>query len=262
MTRFRDVQQAIIMVTVWVDNDKIKSDYNIKKKTWNYVCVVKPNDKTSDTNDDVTTKTNTKHMKRDTWQVNVHAVFLLVRFVVAHSLHTTSRGSRAWPAQVHVCFHPSHPCMKWALLFDFELSIPSNFLLFSFSFNLQQLLLPFYFHEDSSNTVYSAKREMGLLTSRTPAQVMSPTTATSWRLVSSPPQSPWPSNSSPNNGSSRMWITMTPRSRRCFFTHTENMSITPNEKACLLVSRRLCPKERGDPLLKEQGDLFWKEVRS
>ena len=30
------------------------------------VCVVKPNDKTSDTDDDVTTKTNTVHMKRDT----------------------------------------------------------------------------------------------------------------------------------------------------------------------------------------------------
>ena len=33
--------------------------------------------------------------------------------------------------------------------------------------------------------------------------------------------------------------------------------------SCLLVSgRRPCPKERGDPLLKEQGDLLWKEVRS
>ena len=36
------------------------------KKTWNYVCVVKPNDKTSGTNDDVTTKTNIVYMKRDT----------------------------------------------------------------------------------------------------------------------------------------------------------------------------------------------------
>ena len=84
MTRFRDVQQAIIMATVWIDDDKIKSDYNMKK-TWNYVCVVKPNDKTSDTNDDVTTKTNTVHMKRDTWQVNVHVVFLLVLFSLASS---------------------------------------------------------------------------------------------------------------------------------------------------------------------------------
>ena len=70
------------MATVWVDDDKIKSDYNIRKKTWNCVCVMKPNDKTSDTNDDVKTKTSTKHMKRDTWQVNVHVVFLLVRVVV------------------------------------------------------------------------------------------------------------------------------------------------------------------------------------
>ena len=39
---------------------------------------------------------------------------------------------------------------------------------------------------------------------------------------------------------------MTPRSRRCFITHTECMSITPSEKACLSVSRRRpCPKERG-----------------
>ena len=54
-----------------------------------------------------------------------------------------------------------------------------------------------------------------------------------------------------------------PRSRRCFITHTENMSITPSEKPCLLVSRRRpCPKERRDPLLKEQGDLLWKEVSS
>ena len=31
---FRDVQQAPIMATVGIDDDKIKSDYNIKKKTW------------------------------------------------------------------------------------------------------------------------------------------------------------------------------------------------------------------------------------
>ena len=63
---------------------------------------------------------------------------------------------------------------------------------------------------------------------------------------------------SPSNGSSRMWITMTPRSRRWFITHTEYTSITPSEKACLLVSRRRpCPSERGDPLWREQGDLLW-----
>ena len=34
MTRFRDVQRAIIIATVWIDDDKMKSDYNIKKKAW------------------------------------------------------------------------------------------------------------------------------------------------------------------------------------------------------------------------------------
>ena len=80
MTRFRDVQQAIIMATVWIDDDKIKSDCNMKKILITFA-VVKPNDKTSDTHDDVTSKTNTVHTKRDTWQVNVHVVFLLVRVV-------------------------------------------------------------------------------------------------------------------------------------------------------------------------------------
>ena len=61
------------MVTVWIDDDKIKSDYNMKKN-WNYVCVVTQHDKTSNTNDDVTTETNLVHMKRDTWQVSVHVV--------------------------------------------------------------------------------------------------------------------------------------------------------------------------------------------
>ena len=60
-----------------------------------------------------------------------------------------------------------------------------------------------------------------------------------------------------------MWITMTPRSRRCFITHTEYTSITPSEKACLSVSRRRpCPNERRDPLWREQGNLFWQVVRS
>ena len=50
---------------------------------------------------------------------------------------------------------------------------------------------------------------------------------------------------------------MTPHSRICFAKHTEYMSITPSEKACLSVSRRrLCPVERGDLLEKERGDLL------
>ena len=50
--------------------------------------------------------------------------------------------------------------MQWALLFDFELSIPSNFF-FSFSLNLLQSLLHFFHNfEGSSNTAYFAKKEM------------------------------------------------------------------------------------------------------
>ena len=39
------------------------------------------------------------------------------------------------------------------------------------------------------------------------------------------------------------------------------MSITLNEKTCLSVSRRLCPKERGDLLEKERSDLLSQVVR-
>ena len=45
-----------------------------------------------------------------------------------------------------------------------------------------------------------------------------------------------------------------PRSRRCFTAHTENMSITPSEKACLLVSRRRHVSERtGRPVVERTG---------
>ena len=130
MTRFRDVQQAIIMTTVWVDDDKIKSDYNIKK-TWDYVCVMKLNDKTCDTNE-----TNTVHMKRDTWQVGVHVVFLLVRVAVifTHCIpHLLAQGSSG----PRVCTHLIH------------------------AWSERHSLLRVHFHEDSSNTVHSANKEMG-----------------------------------------------------------------------------------------------------
>ena len=51
--------------------------------------------------------------------------------------------------------------MQWALLFDLELSIPSNFRFFSFSFNLPHSMLHFFHYlEVSSNTAYSAIKEM------------------------------------------------------------------------------------------------------
>ena len=59
-----------------------------------------------DTNDDVTTKTNIVHMKRDLSSECVHVVFLSVCVVVifTHYLHTTSRG----PSGPRVCTHLIH----------------------------------------------------------------------------------------------------------------------------------------------------------
>ena len=111
-----------------------------QEETWNCVFVVKPNDKTSDTNDDVTTKTNTAHMKRDTWQVNVHVVFLLVRVGLhTHSLHTTSRGSSPC-----VCTHLIHAWRSvtlrlWALHF---FQLPTLLILFQSPAAPTALLLP------------------------------------------------------------------------------------------------------------------------
>ena len=48
---------------------------------------------------------------------------------------------------------------------------------------------------------------------------------------------------------------MTPRSRRCFKTHTEYTSFAPSEEASLTVSRRLCPSERGAPFSERTGRL-------
>ena len=73
---------------------------------------------------------------------------------------------------------------------------------------------------------------------------------------------PDPHHSSPSKGSSRTWSRTTPH-WRVFTTHTECMSITSSEKACLSVSRRRpCPSERGDLLESERGDLLDQLVRS
>ena len=59
------MQQALIMATVCIDDDETKSDCN-QEENLDYVRVVEPSDKTPNTNDDVTTKTNTVHMKHNT----------------------------------------------------------------------------------------------------------------------------------------------------------------------------------------------------
>ena len=170
-----------------------------------------------------------------------------------HSLHTKSCGSSC----PRVCTHLIH---AWSERHSSTLSSPfhpTSYSSYSPSISSSSCCLSTS-TRIRSNTVYSANKEMGSID-----ESYSNTGCEPKRVISSPSQGPWPSNSSPSNGSSRMWITMTPRSRRCLITHTEYMSITPREKACLLVSRRRpCPKEPGDPLLKEHKNLLWKEVRS
>ena len=94
--------------------------------------MVKPNDKTSDTNDDVSTKTNTVHMKRDTRQVSAHVVFLLVRVVVIFN-HCAPRrvaqGLKGPRACTHLIHARSERCSS-------TLSSP-----FSFNFPLERKLL-------------------------------------------------------------------------------------------------------------------------
>ena len=170
-----------------------------------------------------------------------------------HSLHTTSRG---WSPCV--CTHLIH---GWSERHSSTLSYPFHPTFYSSdSLSISSSsCCPSTSTRISSNTAYFANSEMG-------------STDESYSLTGYEPKDYYimetyveslTENSSPSNGSLRMWITMTPRSRRRFKTHTENMSITPNEKACLLVSRRRpCPKVWRDPLLKEQGDSLGKEVRS
>ena len=72
------------------------------KKTWNYVCVVKPNDKTSDTNDDVTTKDqhSAHEMRHLTSEGARSLLFSFVQSFVVIFAHCTSHRV----AQGSACF--------------------------------------------------------------------------------------------------------------------------------------------------------------
>ena len=127
------------------------------KKTWNCVCVVKPNDKTSDTDDDVTTKTNPVHMKRDTSQVNVHVVFLLVRVVVIFTHCTPHRVVQVVRVFALISsMHEVSDTLRLRALHSIQL--PLLFILLKSPAVPAVFLLPLRIR---SNTVYSAIREMG-----------------------------------------------------------------------------------------------------
>ena len=256
MTRFLDMQQTIVMATVWVDDDKTKSDYNINKKIWNCVWVVKPNDNTSDTNDDVTTKTNTVHMKRDTWQVNVQVVFLLVRVVVIFThWHSTSRGSSG----PRVCTQFIH---AWSERHSLTMSSPFHPTSSHSPPISRSSCCPSISTRISSNTVYSANKEMGSTDESCSHTGYEPK---DYYFMETYVESLTESGTQQQFPEQRFFEDVDyddAALEEMLETHTENMSITPCEKACLLVSRRRpCPKERGDPLLREQEDLLWKEVR-
>ena len=86
----------------WQDKVGLQHEENLDS-----VCVVTQHDKTFDTNNKVTSKTDTVHMKRDTWQVSVHVVFLLVRVVVIFTHCTPHRV-----AQVVRVSHVIHACSE------------------------------------------------------------------------------------------------------------------------------------------------------
>ena len=193
-----------------------------------------------------------QHSAHEHWHVSAQFSFVSqVLVVMIHTLHRIAQGCCA-------C-HLIHACDK---RFSSTLSPPfpstsssshSSFISCTSSTTLR-----------AAATLCTPPERVGtLLTTPTSSQVMSPTPTTSRRLTSSPAQSPWPLHSSPRKGSSRTWNTMTLHSRICFAKHTEYMSITPSEKACLSVSRRRpCPSERCDLLESEQDDLLDQVVRS
>ena len=82
----------------------------------------------------------------------------------------------------------------------------------------------------------SPERRWTPLTTPTSSQVTSPSPVKETYVESCAESLAHPRFSS--KGCSRTRSTMTPRSRRCFATHAEYMSITPSEKTCLSVSRR------------------------
>ena len=106
MTRFRDasVQQFGYrwnwrwQITIWLQMHKWTTKSRRKElNNWYCVCVVKPSDKTHDTNDNATTKTqstfHTSHTNLNTWIL--HPAQFHVRIVQwsglgRHDLHTTS----------------------------------------------------------------------------------------------------------------------------------------------------------------------------
>ena len=159
MTRFRDVQQAMIMATVWIDDDKIKSDYNMKKTwityAWWHSTIRRP------------TPMTTWHPRptqctwnATMWQVSVHVVFLLV-FVSIVSSSSLIAHHIAWLKGPRVCTHLIH---AWSERYSSTLSSPIHPTSSSpYSSSISRSpSCPSPSTRVSSTTVYSANTEMGV----------------------------------------------------------------------------------------------------
>ena len=245
--------QMKLTITEYSLTTSAQLDNKIREERTLYLVMRLCGETEHDTNDNVTTKIqtdfHTEHMKLYSWHDDVFCpcvcfvLFCLRQHI--HELHTTSRGSSFTCARLVIPW--------WAYLFDHESSTLSP----PFPFT------PSSFHSSlTSCTSSCTPPPEGRSNLRTSPERRWDSLDDSWHM-SSTTQSPWPHPQFSEPRFLDMWITMTPRSRRCFTKHTEYMSITPSEKACLSVSRRRpCPSERMDPLESEQGHPFWKEVRS
>ena len=240
-TRLRDVKHARIWFSVWVDDDRTNSDYNIQNKIALYLelrmrgeimLTVKTfplNGETSDTNDNVKNQDQHKAHETRQWRdtlgehVNVRVVLVflvLVLFPLSHSFlaHTAWLKMFACLCQL---IHAWSECFLWP-----PSSSPSSSFSHSSSTSSSSCY-PSTSPRIRSNTVYSAFRRWCQRKSPSPTQVLSLKTTSSRRLMSSPSQSPRRCNGSPSNGSSRTWITTMPQLGRCSSMHTENKSILP-----------------------------------
>ena len=109
--------------------------------------------------------------------------------------------------------------------------------------------------------MYSATRRWRPRTSPSPTQVMSPTTSSSRRLLSSPSQSPRSGNGSRSNGSSSTWITTMPQWERCSSMHTENKfgqsSSFMSDRSGQPVVERVAksPDRSGQPVVERGQEL-------
>ena len=258
MTPFRDVQQAIVMATVWIDDDKIKSDYYMKKTRITYAwwswATRRPTPMTTWHPRPTQCTWNATPDKWVCTQSSCSFCSVLRRHL--HSLHTTSRGSSC--ARVS-----SHPCMKWASLFDFELSIPSNFLFSLFIFNFPQLLVPFYFYEVTGNTAYSANKEMG---STDDSQLLAAYEPKNDDLMETYVESFTESLTQPQFSEQRFLEDVdyddAALEEMLHNAHREHVYHSQREGLSVDQSSSSMSERTGETRCWEQGDLLWKEVRS